>query len=93
MKKGGLTWFVGLLAFIALFAAGLAWCLRWIPGDALTGPLGTIKMVASIILTVIALVFGWIWLADCKFNKTFKLVLQILFIVFAVLAILGFVGI
>ena len=60
MKKGGLIWFVGLLAFIALFAAGLAWCLHWIPQIA--GPLNTVKMVASIILTVIALVlvgFGY----------------------------------
>lgn len=91
MKKGGLMWFVGLLAFIALFAAGLAWCLQWIP--AIAGPLGTIKMVASIVLTVIALVIGWIWLADCKMNKTAKLVFQILFVVFAVLAILGFIGV
>ena len=91
MKKGGLMWFVGLLAFVALFAAGLAWCLQWI--DGIAGPLGTIKMVASIILTVIALVFGWMWLSSAKLNKTFKLVLQILFVIFAVLAILGFIGI
>jgi hypothetical protein len=50
-------------------------------------------MVASIILTVIALVFGWMWLSSAKLNKTFKLVLQILFVIFAVLAILGFIGI
>ena len=91
MKKGGLVWFVGLLAFIALFAAGLAFCFRWIPS--LAGMLGTIKMVASIILTVIALVFGWLWINDAKINKTAKLVLEILFIIFAVLAILGFIGI
>ncbi|MCR5231994.1 MAG: hypothetical protein K6B64_05035 [Acholeplasmatales bacterium] len=88
MKKGGLMWFVGLLAFVALFAAGLAWCLHWIPGIA--GPLGTVKMVACIILTVIALVFGWMWLSSAKLNKKFKLVLQILFVIFAVLAIIGF---
>lgn len=91
MKKGGLIWFVGLLAFIALFAAGLAWCLHWIPQIA--GPLNTVKMVASIILTVIALVFGWIWLSETKINKTAKLVLQILFVIFAALAIIGYIWI
>ena len=93
MKKGGLSWFVGLLAFIALFAAGLAWCLHWLPVPEIQGALGTIKNVACIILTVIALVFGWIWLSGCKLNKTFKLVLQILFLIFAVLAIIGFIWI
>ncbi len=90
MKKGGLMWFVGLLAFVALVAAGLAWCLHWIPGDALTGPLNTIKWISCVILTVIALVFGWIWLSSVKLGKTFKLVLQILFLIFAILAIVGF---
>lgn len=88
MKKGGLMWFVGLLAFVALFAAGLAWCLHFI--QPIANPLSYVKMVACIILTVIALVFGWMWLSSVKMNKTFKLVLQILFVVFAVLAIIGF---
>jgi hypothetical protein len=50
-------------------------------------------MVASIVLTVIALVFGWTWLRTTIKNKTALLVLSILFVVFAVLAILGFIGI
>ena len=90
MKKGGLVWFVGLLAFIVVFAAGFAFFFRWFPQ--FSGALNTIKMVASIVLTVIALVFGWLWLQDTKMNKTAKIVLQVLFIVFAVLAILGYIG-
>ena len=31
MKKGGLVWFVGLLAFIVVFAAGFAFFFRWFP--------------------------------------------------------------
>ena len=91
MKKGGLVWFVGLLAFIVVFAAGFAFFFRWFPQ--FSDALNTIKMVASIVLTVIALVFGWLWLKDTKMNKTLKIVLEVLFIVFAVLAILGYMNI
>lgn len=90
MKKDSLSWWVGFLAFVVLFAAGIAWCLHWIPSVA--GVFDRIKMVASIVLTVIALVFGWIWLRSAVKNKKVLLVLSILFIVFAVLAIIGFIG-
>ena len=91
MKKNTLAWWVGFLAFIILFAAGIAWCLHWIP--AVAGVFGSIKMIASIVLTVIALVFGWTWLRTTIKNKTALLVLSILFVVFAALAILGLIGI
>lgn len=91
MKKDGLSWWVGFLAFVVLFAAGIAWCLHFIP--AVADVFGKIKMVAAIVLTVIALIFGWIWLRSTVKNKTALLVLSILFIVFAVLAVLGFIGI
>lgn len=91
MKKDSLAWWVGFLAFVVLFAAGIAWCLKWIPQ--LSSAFGTIKMVATIVLTVIALAFGWIWLRTTVKNKKTLMVLSILFIVFAVLAILGFIGI
>lgn len=91
MKKDGLSWWVGFLAFVVLFAAGIAWCLHFIP--AVADVFGKIKMVAAIVLTVIALVFGWMWLRTTVKNKTALLVLSILFIVFAVLAVLGFIGI
>ena len=91
MKKGSLAWWVGFLAFVVLFAAGLAWCLHWIP--AVGNVFSNIKMVAAIVLTVIALVFGWTWLRQTVKNKNLLLVLSILFVVFAVLAVLGFIGI
>lgn len=91
MKKGSLAWWVGFLAFVILFAAGIAWCFHWIP--AVGNVFNNIKMVAAIVLTVIALVFGWTWLRMSVKNKKVLLVLSILFIVFTVLVILGFVGI
>ncbi|RIA64745.1 hypothetical protein EI71_01961 [Anaeroplasma bactoclasticum] len=91
MKKDSLSWWVGFLAFVVLFAAGFAWLLHWIP--AVGNVFGNIKMVASIVLTVIALVFGWIWLRTTVKNKKLLLVLSILFVIFAVLAIVGFLGI
>ena len=46
-------------------------------------------MVATIILSVVSLLCGWVWLTNAKMNKNLKLVLQILFLVFAVLSIVG----
>ena len=92
MKKyTSVFWIIGLCAFIALMCSGVAWLLGIIGVTA--GFLGKIQMIASIILTITAVLAGWAWLSSCKFNKTLKIVLQVLFIVFAVLAILGYIGI
>lgn len=91
-KNGGIVfWVMGLCAFVALMCNGFVWLLSLI--DASWSFLSKISNVAGIVLTVAAVIAGWIWISSCKFNKTFKLVLQILFIVFAVLAICGYLNI
>jgi hypothetical protein len=86
-KKLDLFWIVGLCAFVALMCSGISWLLGFIQiGSTIVN---TLKMVASIILSVVSLLCGWYWLSTSKMNKKLKLVLQILFVVFAVLSIIG----
>lgn len=90
MKKySSVFWVVGLCAFVALFCSGLSWIIGLFNGS--LPILNTLKNIAGIILTVTAVVAGWLWVSSTKMNKTLKLVLQILFIVFAVLAICGYI--
>jgi hypothetical protein len=91
MKKGGLIWFVGLLSFIALMCAGTVWLLGL--AHVTGGVIAWIGNIAGIILSVIALVCGFLWLRDTKMNKTLKIVLMVFFIIFAVLAVLGYLNI
>jgi len=92
MKKySGVFWVIGLCAFVALMCSGIAWLLGLIGVTA--GFLGTLKMIAGIVLTITAVISGWVWLSSCSLNKTFKTVLQVLFVIFAVLAILGYLNI
>lgn len=92
MKKySGIFWIVGLCAFVALMCSGFVWLLGLIGVS--WGFLGTLQMLANIVLTVTAVIAGWLWISSCGFNKTLRLVLQILFIIFAVLAICGHIGI
>lgn len=91
MKKNlTLEVILGFFAFIALMCGGFYWFFNII--DVHFGFLNTIHYICSIILTVIALVCGWLWLNSTKMNKTLKIVLEVLFVIFAVLAICGYVG-
>jgi hypothetical protein len=86
-KKLNLFWIVGLCAFVALMCSGVSWILGLVNiGSALVG---TLKSVATIILSVVSLLCGWTWLSSSNMNKKLKLVLQVLFLVFAVLSIMG----
>ncbi len=90
-KNSGLLWVIGLCAFVAFMCSGFAWLfvaigLSW-------GFLATLAMVANLVLSIAAFIAGWLWLCSIKVDKTFKLVLQILFIIFAVLSICGVIGI
>lgn len=93
MRKNGaiVFWIMGLCAFVALMCNGFVWLLSLI--DASWSFLGTVSNVAGIVLTVSAVIAGWLWISSCRMNKTIKLVLQILFIVFAVLAVCGYLSI
>ena len=86
-KQLNLFWIVGLCAFVALMCSGVSWVLGFL--NLASGIVGTLKMVATIILSVVSLLCGWVWLTNAKMNKNLKLVLQILFLVFAVLSIVG----
>ena len=82
-----LFWLVGLCAFVALMCSGVSWLLGLI--NVASNLIGTLRMVANIILSVVSLLCGWTWLSASKMNKKLKLVLQVLFLVFAVLSIIG----
>ena len=92
MKKYN-SWFavMGFCAFIALMASGLIWLFSAV--GITWGFLGTVRNVAHIVLTVIAVFSGWLWVSSSKMNKTLKLVLEILFVIFAVMAIMGICGV
>ncbi len=80
---------VGFCAFLALMCGGFYWLLsicqvQW-------NFLQTIKWVCSIILTVIAVICGWIWINSTKINKTAKIVIDVFFVIFAVLAVIGYI--
>ena len=90
MKKNiTLEALLGCIAFIALMCGGFYWFFRQI--DVSFGFLNTIKYVCSIILTVIAVICGWMWLSNTKMNKTLKIVLMVFFVIFAVLAVCGYI--
>lgn len=92
MKKNSIVfWIIGLCAFVALMCSGLSWVIGLFDGS--LPFLAKLEQIAGIILTVTALITGWLWLSSCKINKTFKLILQILFIIFAVLAVCGYIGV
>ncbi len=92
MKKySGVFWVVGLCAFVALFCSGLSWLLGVF--GATWSFLGTLRNIANIILTVTAVIAGWLWLSSTKMNKTLKIVLQVFFVIFAILAICGYMNI
>ncbi len=80
---------VGFCAFLALMCGGFyAICslANWTPAFLLT-----IKNICSIVLTVIAVVCGWIWLFSTNMNKTLKIVLATFYVVFAILAVIGYI--
>ena len=86
-NKLNLFWIVGLCAFVALMCSGISWLLGLI--EIGSNLVNTLKMVATIILSVVSLLCGWTWLASSKMNKKLKLVLEVLFVVFAILSIIG----
>lgn len=92
MKKySSLLWFIGLMAFVALITSGTLWLLSKM--QVTGGPLNIIKHVADICLIVSAVIAGWLWLYDAKWNKTVRIVFMVLFIIFAVLAVCGVLSI
>lgn len=92
MKKySGLFWIIGLCAFTAFMCSGFIWVFDLVKIN--WALLGTIKKVANTVLIVSAFLAGWVWLSSIKLNKTFKLVLQIIFVIFAVLSICGVLAI
>ncbi len=91
MKKyDGVLWFIGFCAFVALFCSGCAWLLGSI--GASWSFLGKLKGLATIALTIVASICGWLWLSTLNINKTFKLVLEIFFVLFAILAVIGYIS-
>ena len=90
MKKNvTIEFIVGLCAFVALMCGGFyAICTlaNWHPSFLLT-----VKHICDIILTVIAVICGWLWLSSTKMNKTLKIVLAVFYITFAILFIIGII--
>lgn len=88
MKKGDtLFWLIGLLAFLAVILGGTVWILNL--AHITDGITPILKYLVDIALFICAVVAGFIWVNSTKWNKTVKIVFEVLFIVFAVLAILG----
>lgn len=89
MKKGDtLFWLIGLLAFAAVILGGTLWILNLAHAD-FGGFVGMLEKLVSLALFVCAVIAGFIWVSSTKWNKTVKIVFEVLFIVFAILAILG----
>ena len=86
MKKNSALFFIiGLCAFVSFMCSGTIWLfdllkISW-------AFLSTLRLVANTVLIVSAFVAGFVWLSSLKINKTFKIVLQVIFIIFAVLTI------
>lgn len=89
MKKGDtLFWLIGLLAFLAVLLGGTVWILNLAHAD-LGGLASTLNQLVSLALFICAVIAGFIWVSSTKWNKTVKIVFEVLFIVFAILAVLG----
>ena len=85
MKKGDtLFWLIGLLAFLAVLLGGTVWVLGL--AKCPTDITEKVKFVVDIALFVCAVIAGFIWISSTKWNKTVKIVFEVLFIVFAIFA-------
>lgn len=85
--KVTLFWIIGLIAFVSLMLGGTIFLLGLL--NISGGVLNTLKYICHILLIVCAVIAGFIWLINAKWNKTVKIVFIVLFIVFAVLAVAG----
>ena len=68
--KVTLFWIIGLIAFVSLMLGGTIFLLGLL--NISGGVLDTLKYICHILLIVCAVIAGFIWLINAKWNKTVK---------------------